>query len=322
MSNQLVNNDNPSPTTDSNQSYYPFKSIDLFMEHNDQTNNLIFNKCEFEDNVDYSVLKDNLFKDQQLINDNLINNNNQLISDQYKNQLNSQINLQLKSQINKFNSSLLITDVLKCNQSCNQSSSSEDEFNDEKCLDQSRQNNDSALSMCSSDDSVIMITKFESLAKIMKDQILEPNDFLNPIFFNQNESNKHQLNSTSVTPSSFDQQIHNTTDNSLIESNLEPKSNLISDQFKNEFIKDSINCDVDKNLNDYSNNFECDNKQDKTLTNEQIDSNQEDDEWNFDTKRRTSAEDSLLPLKEDLADWIIRIFGKFFVQKIINFRMF
>lgn len=296
--NQLVNNNSDDPSYYHNQ----FKPIDLFVhQHNNQSNGLIYNnKCEYVDN---------LIKDQ-LISDNLINN--QLISDQFSDQLNKHIDHQFSNEINNqlnqhINAKLLLNDVndqkslfinevLKC--TINQSSSEDEMYQDDKCID-ARQNNDSALSMCSSDDSVIMITKFEPLAKLMKDEQNQHlfnslNNNQNYDFTNQDDLNK-QLNSTSVTPSSFDQPV------------LPTASSFSSIEQSNSNFSDKIN-----KLEHYE-----DDRQDKTLTNEKID--QDDDEWNLDSKRRNSVEDALFPLKEDLADWIIRVFGKFLLLISFNF---
>ena len=338
MSNQFVNNDRP--PTDSDQPYYQsyksIESIDLFVQRNNQANSLLYGKCDFMGN-------------EYVLNDQLIGN--QLIDHRFDSQLGGQLDGRLDDQLNNrhFNdqlnqfhsstliidkpnaklSSLLIADVVKGSQS---SRSSDDEFNDEKGLDQARQNNDSALSMCSSDDSDIMITKFESLAKIMKDQHMQPDDFLsreNGVYNADNgvfSSDSHaygaddkQLNSTSVTPSSFDQPIHTATGSSFSSIEHTPSNNQLSDQPKSDAPCASVEgqkpCDC-------ANNSDDDVKPaDKTLTGEQINATPgEEEEWNFDERRKHSAEDSLLPLKEDLADWINRIFGEFLCDTLSSIR--
>jgi len=314
-SNQFVNNSNP--PTDTNQSYFPFKSIDCDLFERNESNNIF--QCDYVDNlIKDQLISDNLINNQLISNGNQLDkldkqlNNNHLNTDKMNNQLNSHLNNELSNQLNnqlnnakliinqQVNGQMLINDVLNdVLIKCSNQSSSEDEFQDEKCLDQARQqNNDSALSMCSSsDDSVIMITKFESLAKIIKDQTHRHPDFnhFNHHTYELNNDNNNK-NSTSVTPSSFDQQIQTTTCSSFssIEQNTTPNSYL-SEQSSDQVNKSSLNDQIDK---------------DKTLTNEQQHehTNQDDEEeWNFDTKRN-STEDYLLPLKEDLTDWIIRIF--------------
>lgn len=352
MSNQFVNNN--SPPTDSDQPYYQsyksIESIDLFVQRNNQTNSLLYGKCDFMTN-EY-VLQDNLIGNQ-LIGDRFDSQLNSPLNGQLSEQLNGQFGHQLNSdhrnlfddQLNQFHNngpliidkpadklgSLLIADVVKCSQSAR---SSDDEFNDEKALDQARQNNDSALSMCSSDDSVVMITKFESLAKIMKDQNLQPGDFLSRenslynqdhgVFSSDNQvyaPDDKQLNSTSVTPSSFDQQIHTATGSSFSSIEHTPSNNHLSDQLP----KSDANCVQPVNSKPLcdcvhtSDENDDVKQQDKTLTGEQINPTpdaEEEEEWNFDERRKHSAEDSLLPLKEDLADWINRIFGEFFFPRL------
>ena len=344
MSNQLVNTNGPPTDTDQPyyQSYKSIESIDLFVQRNNQTNSLLYGKCDF-------------MGDEYALNDTLISN--QLIGDRFASQLDSQLNSQLTdplnsqfgyqlnandhfdNQLNQFHnspliidkpddklSSLLLADVVKCSQSAR---SSDDEFNDEKALDQARQNNDSALSMCSSDDSVIMITKFESLAKIMKDQHLQPGDFLNRengvynagAFGSDSQAygqDDKQLNSTSVTPSSFDQQIHTATGSSFSSIEHTPSNNQLNDQLSDQLKSANANCasvlDAKQLYNCVNTSDDDVKQQDKTLTGEQINANADEEEWNFDERRRHSAEDSLLPLKEDLADWINRIFGEFFFR--------
>lgn len=317
MSNQLVNNNN-GPPTDSDQPYYQsyksIESIDLFVQRNNQTNSLLYSKCDFMAN-EY-VLGEQLNGQfgHQL-------NNNNLFDDQL-NQFHNPLIIDKPAELG----SLLIADVVKCSQSAR---SSDDEFNDEKAMDQARQNNDSALSMCSSDDSVVMITKFESLAKIMNDQNLQPGDFLSSHEYNQHNgvfssdhqayaSDDKQLNSTSVTPSSFDQQIHTATGSSFSSIEHTPSNQHLSDhQHLSDQLKSDVNCaqPVEGKPDYVHNSDENDVKQqDKTLTGEQInttsDTEEDGEEWNFDERRKHSAEDSLLPLKEDLADWINRIFSK------------